>query len=220
MKPFIKTSSWLRFLGSATIAAALVVCAAQAADTDSTTANNDQTGNADATSFLNEAIEGNSSEIALAEIAQRKAQNSQVKQLASMIHKDHEKANKQLKPIAQAHGVSINETLDSKDHSTLERFQKLSGTEFDKAYVTDMLKDHQKDIGKYQTAARTLQETDLKNYAQNTLPTLQKHLQHAKQAAQAIGMDQSAISSIINKTPGAVGGTSDNTEIQTGAGTK
>ena len=58
-----------------------------------------------ANSFIKEAAEGNNSEIAMAEIAQRKAQNSQVKQYAEMLLRDHKKANDELKPIAQAHGV-------------------------------------------------------------------------------------------------------------------
>lgn len=169
----------------------------------------------DAKSFVREAIAGNSAEIALAEVAGRKAQNSDVKQLAEMIRKDHQQANEKLKPIAEAQGLTINQPLDSKHQKKLESFQKMSGAEFDREYVTDMLKDHQKDIGKYEKAVDNLKESDVQQYAQNTLPTLRQHLQHAEHAARSIGIDQATITSILSKS-NAMGGTSDETDKATG----
>jgi len=170
----------------------------------------------DAKSFLREAIAGNSAEIALAEVAERKSENPDVKQLAQMIRKDHRQANEKLKPLAESHGLAINQPLDSKHQKQLERFQKMSGAEFDKAYVTDMLKDHQKDIGKYQNAIENVTESDVQQYAQNTLPTLRQHLQHAENAARSVGMDQTTITSILKKS-NAMGGTSDEPEKATGS---
>jgi len=170
-----------------------------------------------AKSFLKEAVEGNSAEVALAEVAARKAQNPQVKQLAQMLQKDHQQANQQLQPIAQAHGVSVNQPLESKHQKKLERFQKLSGSEFDKEYTKDMLKDHQKDISKYERAAQQIQEADVQQYAQTTLPKLRQHLQHAEQAALAAGIDQSTITSILKQSPESMGGTSEQQEKQSGS---
>lgn len=170
-----------------------------------------------AKSFLKEAVEGNLAEVALAEVAARKAQNPQVKQLAQMLQQDHRKANQQLEPIAQAHGISMNQSLEAKHQKKLDRFQQLSGSEFDKEYTKDMLKDHQKDIAKYERAAQQIQESDVQQYAQTTLPKLRQHLQHAQQAALAAGIDQSTITSILNKSPESVGGTSEQQEKETGS---
>ncbi|HEU5122655.1 MAG TPA: DUF4142 domain-containing protein [Verrucomicrobiae bacterium] len=170
----------------------------------------------DAKSFLREAIAGNSAEIALAEVAERKSENPEVKQLAQMIRTDHRQANEKLKSLAESHGLTINQPLDSKHQKQLESFQKMSGTEFDKAYVTDMLKDHQKDIGKYQKAVENVKESDVQQYAQNTLPTLRQHLQHAENAARSVGIDQATITSILKKS-NAMGGTSDEPEKATGS---
>jgi putative membrane protein len=181
---------------------------------DSSQRDSDQSS--DAKAFLREAISGNSAEIALAEVAQRKSQNKDVKQFAEMIRKDHRQANEKIKPLAEAHGLTINQPLDSKHQKKLERFQSMSGAQFDKEYVTDMLKDHQKDIGKYEKAVENVKESDVKQYAQNTLPTLRQHLQHAEHAAQSIGMDQATITSIL-KQSNAVGGTADESEKATGS---
>jgi len=170
----------------------------------------------DAKSFLREAIAGNSAEIALAEVAERKSENADVKQLAQMIRTDHRQANEKLKTLAESHGLTINQPLDSKHQKQLESFQKMNGAEFDKAYVTDMLKDHQKDIGKYQKAVENVKESEVQQYAQNTLPTLRQHLQHAENAARSVGIDQATITSILKKS-NAVGGTSDQPEKATGS---
>jgi putative membrane protein len=92
----------------------------------------------------------------------------------------------------------------------------MNGAEFDKAYVTDMLKDHQKDIGEYQKAVENVKESEVQQYAQNTLPTLRQHLQHAENAARSVGIDQATITSILKKS-NAVGGNSDQPEKATGS---
>ena len=47
-----------------------------------------------------------------------------------------------------------------------------------KMFAQHMVKDHQKDIGYYQKAAKKLDAAG--QYAQGTLPTLQKHLENAR----------------------------------------
>ncbi|MGN6552790.1 MAG: DUF4142 domain-containing protein [Verrucomicrobiota bacterium] len=170
----------------------------------------------DAKSFVREALEGNSAEIALAEVAERKAQNPEVKQLAQTIRQDHRQANEKLQPIAQSHGISVNQPLESKHQKKLERFQKLSGSQFDQEYAKDMLKDHVKDISEYQRATQQIQQQDVKQYAQETLPTLRKHLQQAEAAALSAGVDQSTITSLTKGRSSAVGGTGESEEQESG----
>lgn len=58
----------------------------------------------------------------------------------------------------------------------------------------------------------------MKQFAQATLPKLQQHFQHAQTVAKAVGVDQSTISSIVNGTPEAVGGTGTAQEPEPGTG--
>ena len=51
---------------------------------------------------------------------------------------------------------------------------------FYKTYAKDMVKDHQKDVKEFEKAARTLNDPDLKAWAEQTLPVLQQHLQMAQ----------------------------------------
>ena len=60
---------------------------------------------------------------------------------------------------------------------------KLSGAEFDDAYMQQQVKDHQTTILLFQTEANSGQDTKLKAFAAETLPILQHHLQMAQDIA-------------------------------------
>lgn len=175
------------------------------------------TGDHSAKSFIKEAFQGNQMEVDLAKVGTSKAQNASLKSLCQMIETDHTQANTELQPLAQKYGV--NEQASWRTQHEANRFEKeSSGPEFDKKLATELLKDHQKDIAKFQRAASKLQETDVKQYAETMLPKLKEHLQKTATVAQEVGVDQSTISSIMSKTP-AIGGTAESQESTTGTGT-
>jgi putative membrane protein len=169
-----------------------------------------------ASTFIQEAASDNHAEIALAEIAQQKAANSEVKQYAQQLRDDHQQAAQQLQTLAQAHNVKLDQELSFTQKHTQDRFQKLSGAEFDKEYSKQMLQDHVKTIGKYDKAAQSLEEADVKEFARSMIPKLQQHLHHGEQAARAAGLDENTIASITKKAPAAAGGTAGSQEHQTG----
>jgi predicted outer membrane protein len=173
-----------------------------------------------ASSFIQEAAQGNHAEVALAEIAQQKAANSEVKQFAQKLRDDHQQANQQLQPIAQAHNVKLDSDLSFMQKRTQDRLQKLSGAEFDKEYSKAMLEDHVKDIAKYDKAAQSIEETDVKEFARTMLPKLREHLHHGEQAARAAGLDEQTIASITKKVPDAAGGGTGTQERETGTSHK
>lgn len=171
----------------------------------------------DAKSFLRQALAGNSEEIALAEMAERKGQSAATREFAQMIRRDHQQANDKLQALAQTHGVTLNQPVDSKHQKKLDRFDKLSGTEFDREYAKEMLKDHQKDIARYEQAVQNITETDVREYAQTTLTKLRQHLEHARQTAQTVGVDSATISSLM-KPGDSMGASADDSEATTGTG--
>lgn len=60
------------------------------------------------------------------------------------------------------------------------RLNELSGVEFDRAYVKVMVSDHKKAVSKFDAAAKSLSDAELKAFASKTLPTLRTHLEHAQ----------------------------------------
>jgi putative membrane protein len=202
--------------GSLMIAGLLAAGSASAADTTTSTDNSKLSSKG--ASFVKEASAGNQSEIALAQLAQTKAQNPEVKNLAQMLQQDHQQAQEKLQTIAQAHGIQLDTTPTWTQRRTQSKLEKLTGAEFDQQYTKDMLEDHATDIKKFQKASENIEDADVKQYAQETLPKLQTHLQKAESAAKSAGVDQSTISSYTKNVEGGVGGTGENSESSRGAG--
>lgn len=202
-----------RIAGGLMIAGLLAAGRAGAADTATTS-----TLSSKGASFVKEASLGNQSEITTAQLAQQKAQNSEIKDLAKMIEQDHQQAQAKLQTIAQAHGVTLDQTPGWSQRRAQSKLEKLTGADFDQQYAKDMLEDHVTDIKKFQKASQQIEDSDVKQYAQDTLPELQKHLQQSETAAKAAGVDQATITSITKNMPAAVGGTGDTQENGVGAG--
>lgn len=157
-----------------------------------------------AAKFLKEATQGNQMELEMAGVALSKAQNSEVKSFAQHLQKDHRDVQTKLTSLIQRHGVQIDKP--GKTSKEVERLQQLGASEFDREFMKMALKDHQKDIAKYQKAIEQVQAADVKQFAQETLPKLRQHLSHAAQVAQTVGVDAATISAYTKPVADAVGG--------------
>ena len=133
--------------------------------------------------FLDKAAQGGKAEVELGQLAQQKASSDEVKKFGERMVTDHSKANDQLQQLAGQKGVTLPDKLNTKDQATKSRLEKLSGKQFDRAYMRDMVKDHTKDVNEFQREANSAKDPDVKSFAQATLPTLQDHLKEAKQIA-------------------------------------
>ena len=66
------------------------------------------------------------------------------------------------------------------DYRAVQMIRPLTGSQFQDAYVTAMNDDHVAAITEFETAAQYLGDAPLKKYAEQTLPTLRKHLEMAQ----------------------------------------
>lgn len=148
-----------------------------AADNESTDSNSKKVSDQ---AFLKEAADGGLAEVDLGQLAMEKASSPEVKEFAQRMVTDHGKANDQLKEIATRKGVTISSEPNAKDKATKDRLAKLSGEEFDKAYMAHMLKDHKKDVAAFKSESTNGQDPDIKQFASETLPTLEEHLKQAE----------------------------------------
>jgi putative membrane protein len=131
-------------------------------------------------SFVEKAAMGGMAEVELGNLAQEKASNPEVKAFGSRMVQDHSKANDELKQIASSKGMQLPTALDKKHRSDIDRLSKMSGAQFDRAYMSHMVDDHREDVADFKKQANSGQDTDLKGFASKTLPTLQEHLQLAQ----------------------------------------
>ena len=131
-------------------------------------------------SFVTDATRGGMEEVQLGELAKQKAGSPAVREFGQRMVNDHQKANDDLKQIVQKKGALISTSLSHHETSRLEHLQKLSGADFDKAYISDMVSDHKKDVKEFEKATKNLSDPELKAFAEKTLPTLQEHLTQAQ----------------------------------------
>jgi len=131
--------------------------------------------------FIRNAAEGNMAEVKLGQLAEQKGQNPEVKKFGERMVQDHSKANEELKKVADQEHINLPTNTSAKSAATYRSLEKLSGPEFDKAYARTMLQDHQKDVTEYKQEASKAPDGPVKQYVQETLPTLESHLQEAKQ---------------------------------------
>src|SRR5262249_35844689 len=131
-------------------------------------------------SFLRKAAEGGIAEVALGNLAKEKASDPAVKEFAQKMIDDHSKANVELKAVASQKGVAVPAGADSKSKKELDKLSKLSGSEFDRAYMKLMVSDHQKDVAEFNKEVQSATDSDVKAFVEKTLPTLQQHLQMAR----------------------------------------
>lgn len=133
--------------------------------------------------FVRDAAQGGMAEVELGKLATEKASSDDVKKFGQRMVDDHTKAGDQLKQVASSQGIQLPQTLSAKDKLTKERLSKLSGEQFDKAYMSDMVKDHTQDVAEFQHESQSGKDTAVKDFASQTLPTLQDHLKEAKEIA-------------------------------------
>jgi putative membrane protein len=130
--------------------------------------------------FAMHAAQGGMAEVAMGKLAAQNASSSDVKQFGQRMVDDHGKANTELMSWASKHSVTLPTDIDAKHKSEQARLAKLSGAEFDRAYMGMMVADHNKDVSEFQRASKTAKDPDLKAWAAKTLPTLQEHQKMAQ----------------------------------------
>ena len=129
--------------------------------------------------FITAAIEGNYAEVKMGELAQKNGQSSEVKAFGKMLSDDHGAAVQKSQEAAKTIGVSaVPAGPNAKQKADYDKMAKLNGAAFDKTFAEHMVKDHKKDIAEYQKASK--KQDAAGQYAQQTLPTLQKHLETAQ----------------------------------------
>jgi putative membrane protein len=145
-----------------------------------TTASAASTLSAEDTDFVNKAAMGGLAEVQLGNLATQKAQNADVKSFGQRMVTDHSAANAELSQLATAKGITLPTEIAGEHKAAADHLNTESGAAFDKAYMTHMVEDHNKDVAEFEKASQSAQDADVKAWAAKTLPTLKAHQELAK----------------------------------------
>jgi putative membrane protein len=133
--------------------------------------------------FIEKAIQGNLAEIQMGQLAQQNGQGDDVKAYGKMLVDDHSSANEIAKKVAEQIGVTPPTEPSAQQKAMYSKMSKLSGAAFDRAFAMDMVADHKHDIAEFKKEARK-KDDPAADFASQTLPTLEKHLDAAKKLTQ------------------------------------
>jgi putative membrane protein len=130
--------------------------------------------------FVMEAAMGGMMEVELGRMAAQMGMSAGVKQFGQRMVDDHSKANSELMTVAANKGITLPTELDQKHKDKLAKMQKMTGAQFDNAYLKEMVSDHEKDVAMFEKESMKGGDADVKMFASNTLPTLREHLDQVR----------------------------------------
>ena len=106
---------------------------------------------------------GGMAEVELGNLAQQNAQNDEVKQFGARMVQDHTAANQQLMPIRPPRTSRRPRSSTRSTEGRMDKLSKMRGAEFDRAYMREMVEDHDKDVKKFRQEAEHGNDADLKS---------------------------------------------------------
>lgn len=126
--------------------------------------------------FMKKAAQGGMTEVALGRLASRRAANQGVRDFGKQMVRDHSQANHELMGIAAREGVMLPHGLGPKNNAVRARLSRLHGAAFDRAYVRDMIADHQEDLVDFRRESRNGHNRPVRTFAGKYAPVVQGHL--------------------------------------------
>ena len=129
--------------------------------------------------FLTEALRTAIAEAQMGQLAQQRG-SAPVKEFGKKLEADHTRAVQEIKGILGTLNVTTpaEPTVEADAHSAA--LAKLSGPEFDAAFLPLMVESHEKAIEKYGEQTHANPNKQLSDFAAKTLLTLREHLATAK----------------------------------------
>ena len=157
----------------------LALCAAVLMFSPQSMAAPKDTLDADDVKFVKQEGAAGTAGLKLAELGAKKALRPEVKAFAETIVTDHAAANAELAKLASTKGVDISAVVDPTDASTFQKLEGYSGTDFDKAFLSEMVSGHKKCVANFEAASKNAKDSDVKAFADKVLPTLKAHHEKA-----------------------------------------
>ena len=113
-------------------------------------------------------------------LAVQRASSEGVKKFGQHAIEHHTQINGELAQLASKKGVILPKKMSKREQEALDKVAKLSGPDFDKAYLEMEIKDHSKDLSAFQKEAKDGKDPDVKAWAAKTVAAIEEHLKMAR----------------------------------------
>ncbi len=125
----------------------------------------------DDVAFVKQATESGRKEVAAARDALPQLKKPELKRIAEMLVSDHSNANARLSKIAESKGWPLPAPQPAAAPAS-----GTAASDFDTKWTADMITGHERSVALYRAQAQAGEDRDLRQYARDTLPTIEHHL--------------------------------------------
>jgi len=136
-------------------------------------------------SLIKNGLEGGMTEIKASQLAATNSQNADVKSFASMLIADHTQADSTLKWIEDDKMLTEKDTISGEHKEMIDSLAKKTGADFDKAYIAMMIEGHKEAVELFEGQVDNKNQT-IQDFARKTLPTIEGHLDKAKEIEKSL----------------------------------
>lgn len=127
--------------------------------------------------YVAQAANSDMYEIQAGELAAKNGQSQQVKDFGRMMVTDHTKSSQDMKAVVTRAnlGTQPPARLDSEHQAMIDRLKAARGEAFDREYMTQQMAAHRKALALHQGYAQSGDNNELKGFATQVIPVIQKH---------------------------------------------
>jgi putative membrane protein len=136
--------------------------------------------------FVMKAGQAGLAEVALGNDANSLGKNESVKHFGQRMATDHTAANGKLASAARAGAYDVPGEPSVEQKAAELKLKALDSAAFDKAYASQMVKDHEEAVALFEKESSAGKDASLKAFATETLPTLKEHLKMAQDLQAAV----------------------------------
>ena len=154
--------------------------------------------------FVKKAAIGNTAEVELGRVAMQRATRPSVRSFGERMVTDHGRSNAELAALARSKGIDVSPALEASQQAMRDRLSSLSGADFDRAYMSEMVRDHTEDVALFERAAQTSADPDIKAWAAGSLPMLRDHLALARQVNSELVLGPAPVVGVPAALPAAI----------------
>jgi putative membrane protein len=117
------------------------------------------------------------------QMAENQAARADVKDLAKTLVQDQSQCYGQIAELAARKNVSIPKGINARKEPAIERLGSLKGARFDRQFADNEIATGRRAIALFKREAEHGHDADVKAYAAQTIPTLQKDLKQTEALA-------------------------------------
>lgn len=124
-------------------------------------------------------------EVEAGRMAAGKAEDPKVKDFAQRLVEDHGRFLDQLRRVAGSKGVQLPEKVGMREHAEMLKLRTVSGKDFDRRFMTQMVKDHEDAVRETGEIAAKAQDAEFRRLVEQANAKVKEHLQQAQSIAGA-----------------------------------